>query len=102
MENYLPILVPYTAIVFVISLFLGTTNAFICDNPNNCTSAAMEDISDFDISDILDIGQFLFILAGDLIEAFSFPFLADVPIMRTIMILTITLPWLVYIVTRFI
>lgn len=60
-----------TGVLALVSVLLGGVNVFDCGDPNDCTLAALEDIQDFDLGDILDIAQFMFILMGDIFQFFT-------------------------------
>lgn len=99
-DSYFSILIVTTGILAIGSLAFGGSDTFTCPNPNDCTSAAIQDITDFDFTDLLDIIQFFFIFFGDLLELLSFSFLEEVPIFLTAFLqITLAVGWLGWIIS---
>lgn len=92
-----------TAAVTVTSSILGAGNVFECDDPNDCTGAAIDDIADFDLTDIIDVLQFLFIFVGDLLELGSFAWLPGMdPTIQVFLQFFLVFGWVIGIVSLFV
>lgn len=99
-DSYFSILIVATGIISLASLAFGGSDVFTCDDPNDCTSAAIADISDFDFTDLIDILQFFFVFFGDLLELLGFGFLDEVPVLLTAFLqIVLSVGWLGWIIS---
>lgn len=80
-DAYFGTLIIVTAVVALASAAFGGADVFNCDDPNDCTGAALSDIGDFDFQDLVDILQVLFIILGDVLELLSFAGIEGIPSM---------------------
>lgn len=90
----IPLLI-ITLAVLLTSIAFGGGNVFECADSDDCTFAAIRDIADFQLDDLLDIPQVPFIVLGDVLDLITFSFIGGLAeIIGLVLTFVLFLGWL--------